>query len=55
MLASRWLPSLGPPRALSPCARGGALRPWSFAMIAPETYDHIELIKKRAGQLWRFL
>ncbi|MCC5024208.1 MAG: peptide chain release factor 2 [Candidatus Synoicihabitans palmerolidicus] len=24
-------------------------------MIAPETYDHIELIKKRAGQLWRFL
>ncbi|MCF3649767.1 peptide chain release factor 2 [Synoicihabitans lomoniglobus] len=24
-------------------------------MIQPETYDHIELIKKRAGQLWRFL
>ncbi len=24
-------------------------------MIDPETYDHIELIKKRAGQLWRFL
>jgi hypothetical protein len=24
-------------------------------MIVPETHDHIELIKKRAGHLWRFL
>ncbi|MFI5356538.1 MAG: peptide chain release factor 2 [Opitutales bacterium] len=24
-------------------------------MIAPETFDHIENIKKRAGHLWRFL
>jgi len=31
------------------CGDGG------FNMISPETYDHIELIKKRAGQLWRFL
>jgi hypothetical protein len=25
------------------------------AMIAPETFNHIENIKKRAGHLWRFL
>ena len=24
-------------------------------MITPETYSHIEEIKRRAGQLWRFL
>lgn len=24
-------------------------------MIAPETFSHIENIKKRAGHLWRFL
>jgi len=24
-------------------------------MIAPETFSHIENIKKRAGYLWRFL
>jgi hypothetical protein len=24
-------------------------------MIAPETFNHIENIKKRAGHLWRFL
>jgi peptide chain release factor 2 len=24
-------------------------------MIAPETFDHIQNIKKRAGHLWRFL
>jgi len=24
-------------------------------MIAPETFSHLELIKKRAGYLWRFL
>jgi hypothetical protein len=27
----------------------------STLMIAPETFDHIENIKKRAGHLWRFL
>gem|GEM_PF-5277401 len=26
-----------------------------FPMIAPETFSHIENIKKRAGHLWRFL
>jgi len=25
------------------------------SMIAPETFSHIENIKKRAGHLWRFL
>jgi hypothetical protein len=29
--------------------------PRGFAMIAPETFSHIENIKKRAGHLWRFL
>ena len=24
-------------------------------MIAPETFSHIDNIKKRAGHLWRFL
>ena len=24
-------------------------------MIAPETFNHIENIKRRAGHLWRFL
>jgi peptide chain release factor 2 len=32
-----------------------SLRPWVFIMIAPETFSHIEHIKKRAGHLWRFL
>jgi len=38
--------SLAPPRAL-----------WGHGsdMIAPETFSHLELIKKRAGYLWRFL
>jgi len=27
----------------------------TFIMIAPETFNHIENIKKRAGHLWRFL
>jgi hypothetical protein len=26
-----------------------------FAMLSPETVNHIEYIKKRAGHLWRFL
>jgi len=26
-----------------------------FRMIAPETFSHLEDIKKRAGHLWRFL
>ncbi len=26
-----------------------------LSMIAPETFSHIENIKKRAGHLWRFL
>jgi len=25
------------------------------AMISPETFSHIDSIKKRAGHLWRFL
>jgi len=27
----------------------------NLTMIAPETFSHIEYIKKRAGHLWRFL
>jgi hypothetical protein len=27
----------------------------SLRMIAPETFSHLEDIKKRAGHLWRFL
>jgi len=27
----------------------------TFPMIAPETFSHLENIKKRAGYLWRFL
>jgi len=38
-----------------PCSAARSLRPWTFAMIAPETFNHIENIKKRAGHLWRFL
>jgi hypothetical protein len=45
---------------------GRRLRPCAFLnppfllfppndMIAPETFNHIENIKKRAGHLWRFL
>ena len=33
-------------------------RPFTFTltpMILPETFNHIENIKKRAGHLWRFL
>jgi len=26
-----------------------------YVMILPETFNHIENIKKRAGHLWRFL
>jgi hypothetical protein len=28
---------------------------YTLSMIAPETFNHIENIKKRAGHLWRFL
>jgi hypothetical protein len=28
---------------------------WPVTMISPETLNHIENIKKRAGHLWRFL
>lgn len=39
---------------LSACGATGAAkgRP---DMIAPETFSHLENIKKRAGYLWRFL
>ena len=43
---------------LRPCAFRNPLFPQSlttFPMIAPETFNHIENIKKRAGHLWRFL
>jgi hypothetical protein len=33
----------------------GTLHFPSITMIAPETFSHIENIKKRAGHLWRFL
>jgi hypothetical protein len=36
--------------------RGHSLRSLTVPfMIAPETLNHIENIKKRAGHLWRFL
>jgi hypothetical protein len=35
------------------CARIGFYS--AFPMISPETFNHIENIKKRAGHLWRFL
>jgi hypothetical protein len=38
-----------------PLAEGGALPRVGASMIAPETFSHIENIKKRAGYLWRFL
>jgi hypothetical protein len=37
---------------LRPALRFAAI---TFHMIAPETFNHIENIKKRAGHLWRFL
>jgi hypothetical protein len=40
----------------SACAGEGIGRRWSLTnMIAPETFSHIENIKKRAGYLWRYL
>jgi hypothetical protein len=38
-----------------PLAEGVALPRVGASMIAPETFSHIENIKKRAGYLWRFL
>jgi hypothetical protein len=37
------------------CPAPSALPFPTFIMIAPETFSHIENIKKRAGHLWRFL
>jgi len=41
----------------SACDSGPAanVSPFYQNMIAPETFNHIENIKKRAGHLWRFL
>jgi hypothetical protein len=35
--------------------RAGLCGHGQLTMIAPETFNHIENIKKRAGHLWRFL
>jgi hypothetical protein len=40
---------------LAPPARRCAHQPFYNAMVSPETFNHIENIKKRAGHLWRFL
>src|SRR5690606_30104319 len=40
---------------LRSCAFPKGTFPLVFHMIAPETFNHIENIKKRAGHLWRFL
>jgi len=40
---------------LAPPARRCAYRFFFKAMVSPETFNHIENIKKRAGHLWRFL
>jgi hypothetical protein len=37
------------------CRPSGPANGSQFIMIAPETFDHIDHIKKRAGHLWRFL
>jgi hypothetical protein len=38
------------------CFPGTSVPSFPFtAMISPETFNHIENIKKRAGHLWRFL
>jgi hypothetical protein len=43
------------PRLVRLRLRGGRVYLRSLAMIPPETLNHIESIKKRAGHLWRFL
>jgi hypothetical protein len=35
--------------------RGGFSLLVAIPMISPETFSHIDNIKKRAGHLWRFL
>ena len=42
-------------RADFPLAAEAVLPRVGASMIAPETFSHIENIKKRAGYLWRFL
>jgi hypothetical protein len=37
------------------CFPPGAVACLLARMISPETFNHIENIKKRAGHLWRFL
>jgi hypothetical protein len=37
------------------CPASSAFPFFLHVMIAPETFSHIENIKKRAGHLWRFL
>jgi hypothetical protein len=46
------LPGRARRRLVRRCRHRGSL---SLSMIAPETRSQIEEIKKRAGQLWRFL
>ena len=41
------------PLPLAVRGKAAFIRP--STMIAPETFSHIENIKKRAGHLWRFL
>ena len=43
------------PDADFPLAAGAVLPRVGASMIAPETFSHIDNIKKRAGYLWRFL
>jgi hypothetical protein len=44
-----------PGASLSACGPAPVGFYWPFTMISPETFSHIDNIKKRAGHLWRFL
>jgi hypothetical protein len=44
-----------PRRAEIPLAEPARVPRVEASMISPETFSHLENIKKRAGYLWRFL
>ena len=45
----------GPNRSLMAALSDSIVCSAILRMIAPETFSHLEEIKKRAGHLWRFL
>jgi hypothetical protein len=50
-----WRPAEVPVRRVRLRSDPDRLLLWVPIMISPETFSHIENIKKRAGHLWRFL